>query len=97
MDLKKDLFEGKLSRGKYFFYTLQIWIIVYFLFTFIKTNNGYLDVLFNSVGLIIIVIFLSLTTKRLNDSGASPWFSLLLFIIPLSPLVILYSLLKPSK
>jgi uncharacterized membrane protein YhaH (DUF805 family) len=86
---KSGDFKGRATRKEFWIFSL-IYTVIYVLF-------GVLDAFFGTVAiqfifaLVMSVPCISVTTRRLHDTGRSGWWQLL-FILPLIPVVGLFAL-----
>jgi uncharacterized membrane protein YhaH (DUF805 family) len=82
-------FKGRATRKEFWIFSL-IYTVIYVLFGVLDALVGTMVIQF-IFGLVMSVPCVSVTTRRLHDTGRSGWWQLL-FILPLIPVVGLFAL-----
>lgn len=90
-------YTGRARRKEYWYYQLFFGIVIIaaaFITNNMNSSQG--DYLFMAVAIILYLPFISVTARRLHDTGHSGWW-MLISSIPIVGLILLYWLIKGSE
>lgn len=94
-------FSGRATRTQFWLFVLFAWIVGMILGILATNIGGFIGNIFAFLtgiyGLFLFLPALSITARRVRDAGFSPWFLLLLILVPVGELIILVMCVLPSK